>query len=56
MLDSVVCLSRHLQVLVASFPGHFPPDHVGELKHDLFYGGLPNQLKAMVTLPEGQSL
>ena len=36
-----VCLSRHLQVLVASFPDHFPPDHIVELKRDHFYGGLP---------------
>ena len=25
-------LSRHLQVLAASFPNHFPPDCVAELK------------------------
>ena len=30
--DWGVCLSRHLQVLAASFPNHFPPDHVAELK------------------------
>ena len=30
--DWEVCLMRHLQVLAASFPGHFPPDHVVELK------------------------
>ena len=35
------CLSRHLQILAASFPDHFPPDHVAELKRDHFYGGLP---------------
>ena len=43
-----VHLSRHLQVLVASFPDHFPPDWVAELKRDCFYAGLPKQLKAMV--------
>ena len=43
-----VCLSRHLQVLAASFPDHFPPDHVAELKRDHFYGRLPKQLKVMV--------
>ena len=42
------CLLRHLQVLAASFPNHFPPDHVAELKWDHFYGGLPKRLKAMV--------
>ena len=41
VLDWCVHLSRHLQVLAASFPGHFPPDCVAELKHDHFYGGLP---------------
>ena len=39
--DWGVCLSRHLQILAASFPGHFPPDHVAKLKRDCFYGGLP---------------
>ena len=33
---------------MASFPEHFPPDHVVKLKHDHFYGGLPKWLKAMV--------
>ena len=32
VLDWGVCLSRHLQVLAASFPDHFPPDRVVELK------------------------
>ena len=41
-------LSWHLQVLAASFPDHFPPDCVAELKRDCFYGRLPKQLKAMV--------
>ena len=30
--DWGVCLLRHLQVLAASFPNHFPPDCVAELK------------------------
>ena len=46
--DWGVHLSRHLQILAASFPDHFPPDHVAELKRDCFYGRLPKQLKAMV--------
>ena len=46
--DWGVCLSRHLQILAASFPDHFPPDHVAKLKRDHFYGGLPKRLKAMV--------
>ena len=36
--DRGVCLSRHLQILAASFPDHFPPDRVEELKRDHFYG------------------
>ena len=40
VLDWGIHLSRHLQVLAASFPDHFPPDHVAELKRDCFYGGL----------------
>ena len=30
--DWGVCLSRHLQVLAASFPNCFPRNHVAELK------------------------
>ena len=46
--DWGICLSRHLQILAASFPDCFPPDRVAELKRDCFYGRLPKQLKAMV--------
>ena len=46
--DWGIHLSRNLQILAASFPDHFPPDHVAELKRDHFYGGLPKCLKAMV--------
>ena len=46
--DWGVCLSRHLQILTASFPECFPPDCVAELKCDHFYSGLPKWLKAMV--------
>ena len=45
--DWGVCLSRHLQVLAASFPDFFPPEWVAELKRDCFYGRLPKCLKAM---------
>ena len=48
MSDWGICLLRHLQILAASFPDHFPPDCVAELKRDHFYGGLPKGLKAMV--------
>ena len=46
--DWGIHLLRHLQVLAASFPNHFPPDHVAELKRDCFYGRFPKRLKAMV--------
>ena len=46
--DWGIHLSRHLQVLAASFPDCFPPDCVAELKRYSFYGRLPKQLKAMV--------
>ena len=42
--DWDVHLSRHLQVLAASFPDCFPPDQVVELKRDHFYGGLLKHL------------
>ena len=48
VLDWGVHLSRHLQVLVVSFPEHFPPDCIADLKWDCFYSGLPKWLKAMV--------
>ena len=38
--DWGVILSRHLQILAASCPDHFPLDCVAELKRDQFYGGL----------------
>ena len=31
MSDWEVCLLRHLQILAASFPEHFPPDHIAKL-------------------------
>ena len=46
--DWGIHLSRHLQILAASFPNCFPPNHVAELQWDCFYGGLPKRLKAMV--------
>ena len=46
--DWGVCLSRHLQVLAASFPERFSLDRMVELKWDCFYGGLHKQLKVMV--------
>ena len=39
--DWGVHLSRHLQILAASFPDCFPLDCVAELERDHFYGGLP---------------
>ena len=34
--------------MAASFPNHFPSNHVAELKQDCFYGRLPSRLQAMV--------
>ena len=36
VLDWGVCLSRHLQILAASFQDHFPPECVAEMKRDCF--------------------
>ena len=41
-------LLRHLQILAASFLECLPPDHITELKHDHFYGGLSKWFKVMV--------
>ena len=41
VLDWGVYLLRHLQVLAASFPNHFSPNQVAELKRDHFYSSLP---------------
>ena len=46
--DWGICLSRHLQVLAASFPDCFSPNCMAELKWDCIYGGLPKRCKAMV--------
>ena len=51
--DWDVHLLRHLQVLAASFPEHFPPDHVAKLKFDCFYGRLPKWLKVMAAYLKG---
>ena len=46
--DWGVNLSRHLQILAASFLEHFPLDCIAKLKHDHFYSRLPKWLKAIV--------
>ena len=45
VLDWGICLSRHLQILAASFPDCFPPDCVEELKRDCFYADSPSNWK-----------
>ena len=50
-----VHLSRHLQILMASFLECFPPEHTAELKCDCFYRGLPKQFKAMVVYIKASS-
>ena len=49
VLDWAICLLRHLQVLADSFPDCLSSGGVAELKRNCFYGGLPKQLKVMVT-------
>ena len=46
--DWGVCLLRNLQMLAASLPERFPPDHIAELKCDCFYDSLPKQFKGIV--------
>ena len=53
--DWGIHLSRHLKVLVASFPDRFPPDWVAELKRDHFYGRLPQGIESDGSLPESGS-
>ena len=53
--DQGICLSRHLQILAASFLDCFPPDCVAELKRDHFYGGLPQVTESDGSLPEGRT-
>ena len=48
VLEWGVCLLRHLQIPMASFPECFLLDCVAELKCDHFYGWLPKWLKVMV--------
>ena len=50
-----VCLSRHLQILVASFLECFLSEYVVKLKQDHFYGGLPKWFKAMVAYLKASS-
>ena len=52
VLDWGIYLLRHLQVLAASFPECFTPDHVAELKCDHFYSRLPKHLRAIVAYPK----
>ena len=42
-----ICLSRHLQVLAASFHDCFPPYCVAELKRDHFYGRLSQAIESL---------
>ena len=46
--DWDIHLSRHLQILAASFTDHFPPDCATKLKRNCFYSGFPKWLKVMV--------
>ena len=43
------------QILTVSFLEHFLPDHVAELRHDHFYGGLHKWFKVMVAYLKASS-
>ena len=51
--DWGVCLSRHLQVLAASFPDCFPPRLCGRAKEGLLLWGNPQAVESDGSLPEG---
>ena len=53
--DWGVHLSRHLQVLAASFPDHFPPDQIVELKRDHFLWWTSQIPESNGSLPEGRT-
>ena len=53
--DWGICLSRHRQVLVASFPDHFPPDCVAEVKRGLLLWWTSQAIEGNGSLPEGGS-
>ena len=55
VLDWGISLSRHLQVLAASFPDCFPPDHVAELEEGLLLWWTFQAIKSDGSLPEGGS-
>ena len=54
VLDWGVHLLRHLQVLAAAFPDHFPPDRVAELERLLLWQTC-QVIESNGSLPEGRS-
>ena len=53
--DWCIFLLMHLQVLATSFPDHFPPDHVAELKADHFLWQTSQVIKSNGSLPKDGS-
>ena len=53
--DWGVCLSRHLQILAASFPDHFPPDCVVGLEEGSFLQWTSQMAESDGNLPEGRT-
>ena len=53
--DWGVCLSRHLQVLAASFPNCFLPQSIGRVKERLLLWQSPQVTESDGSLPEGGS-
>ena len=53
VLDWGICLSRHLQILAASFPDHFPPDCIAETEEGLLLWWTSQVTESDGSLPEG---
>ena len=53
--DWDIHLLRHLQILAASFPDHFSPDHVAELKKGLFLWWISQVTGSNGSLSEGRT-
>ena len=53
VLDWGVCLSRHLQILAASFPDCFPPDQCGGTEERSLLWWTSQMTESNGSLPEG---
>ena len=53
VLDWGVCLSRHLQILAASFPDCFPPETCSQTEEGSFLWRTPKMIEGNGGLPQG---